>query len=108
MAASHERHRCFLAAPRGILKIRIFLTPFGVASRCFRHSRWLVVNVRHSGMWDARGCYIGLSSVKGGCERPACPNVLMGFRSLSDALFGACQKVIRGASEDVSHLLETV
>ena len=59
-------------------------------------------------MWDARGCYIGLSSVKGGCERPACPNVLVGFRSLSDALFGARQKVISRASEDVSHLLETV
>ena len=54
MAASPERHRGFLAAPRGILKIRIFLTPRGVAIRCFRHSRWLVVKVRHSGMWDAR------------------------------------------------------
>lgn len=46
MAARPERHRGFLAAPRGILKIRIFLTPFGVASRYVRHHRWLFVNVR--------------------------------------------------------------
>ena len=60
-------------------------------------------------MWDARGCYIGFLGFLGfPRERPACPNVLMCFRSLSDALFGARQKVIRRASEDVSHLLETV
>ena len=45
MAARHERHRGFLAAPRGILKIRMFLTPFGVAIRYFRRALRLVFNV---------------------------------------------------------------
>lgn len=54
MSANPERHRGFSPRPAGFSRFVYFLTHFGVASRCFRHSRWLVVNVRHSGMCDAR------------------------------------------------------
>lgn len=60
MAARPERHRGFLAAPRGILKIRLLPHPFRGRKPLFSPlSVARCQSAFHSGMWDARGCYIG-------------------------------------------------
>lgn len=105
MAASHERHRGFLLrAPRDSqdsyipnpLRGRKPLFPplGGSFSMCAIRACGILAPLNWF-LW-----FLGFPR-----ERPACPNVLIGFRSLSDALFCARQKVIRRASEDVSHLL---
>ena len=108
MAASPERHRGFLAAPRGFSRFVYFLTPFGVSSRYFRHCVACSQGAPFGHVGRSRVLHWFPWFPGFPRERPACPNVLVCFRSLSDALFGARQKVIRRASEDVSHLLETV
>ena len=109
MAASPERHRGFSPRPAGFSRFvyssplsgsqaAFFATLGGSLSICFPFGHVGCSRVLHWFPW-----FPGFPR-----ERPACPNVLVGFRSLSYALFGARQKVIRRASEDVSHLLETV
>lgn len=109
LAACPERHRGFLAAPRGILKIRLLPHPFrgrkplfsplSVARcQCAPFGHVGCSRVLHRFPW-----FLGFPR-----ESPACPNVLVGSRSLSDALFGSRQKVIRRAPEDISHLLKAI
>ena len=51
------------AAPRGILKIRLFPHPLRGRKPLFSPlSVARCQSAFHSGMWDARGCYIGFSS----------------------------------------------
>ena len=59
MAASPERHRDFLRrAPRDS-QDSFTSSPLSGSQSAVSATWWLVFNVRHSGMWDARGCYIG-------------------------------------------------
>ncbi len=62
--------------PAGFSRFVCFLTPCGVASRCFRHSRWLVVNllsIRACGMLALLHWFLWFLGFPRG--RPACPNV---------------------------------
>lgn len=109
MTARPERHRGFLAAPRGILKIRNF-SPLSGSQAAMSATGWLFVNVRHSGRKDAHGVTL-VSAIHGEGVSALLTRMVGGFsftRWLSDALFGARQKVIRRASEDVSHLLKAI
>lgn len=109
MAASPERHRGFLrraprdsqdpfiSSPIAGSQAAMSATLGGSLSMCAIRACATLAPL-HWFLW-----FLGFPR-----ERPACPNVLVGFRSLSNALFGARQKVIRRASEDVSHLLKTI
>ena len=96
--APRDSQDSFTSSPLSGSQAAVFATLGGSLSICFPFGHVGCSRVLHRFPW-----FPGFPR-----ERPACPNVLVGFRSLSDALFGARQKVIRRASEDVSHLLETV
>ena len=109
MAISPERHQGFSPRPAGFSRFVYFLTPFGVASRYVRHAWWLVVNllfIRACGMLAGVTLVSLVSRIS--TRAPRVPECFGGFPYLPDALFGTRQKVISRASEDVSHLLETV